>query len=78
MNCFSFILLFIYYTNAKILLEETDILDNIRTIQQDCNYKVSDELVKGLGKCSLDVEMETGTGKTYVYINTIFEFKCLI
>jgi len=61
------------FENAKILLEETDILDNIRTIQQDCNYKVSDELVKGLGKCSLDVEMETGTGKTYVYINTIFE-----
>lgn len=61
------------FENAKILLEETDILDNIRTIQQDCNYKVSDELVRGLGKCSLDVEMETGTGKTYVYINTIFE-----
>lgn len=61
------------FENAKILLEETDILDNIRTIQQDCNYKVSDELVRGLGKCSLDIEMETGTGKTYVYINTIFE-----
>lgn len=61
------------FENAKILIGETGILDNIRTIQQDCNYKVSDELVKGLGKCSLDVEMETGTGKTYVYINTIFE-----
>lgn len=24
-----------------------------------------------LGRCSLDIEMETGTGKTYVYIKTI-------
>ena len=61
------------FENAKILLDESDILDNIRNIQQDCNYKVSEELVKGLGKCSLDIEMETGTGKTYVYINSIFE-----
>ena len=61
------------FENAKILLDETDILQNIKHIQQDCNYKESEELVKGLGKCSLDIEMETGTGKTYVYINTIFE-----
>lgn len=61
------------FENVKILLDESDILDNIRSIQQDCNYKVSEELVKGLGKCSLDIEMETGTGKTYVYINSIFE-----
>ena len=44
------------FENAKILLEETDILDNIRTIQQDCNYKVSDELVKGLGKTWLTLK----------------------
>ena len=61
------------FENAKILLNETDILQNIKHIQRDCNYKESEELVKGLGKCSLDIEMETGTGKTYVYINTIFE-----
>ena len=61
------------FENAKILLDESEILQNIKHIQQDCNYKESEELVKGLGKCSLDIEMETGTGKTYVYINTIFE-----
>ena len=34
----------------------------------------SDQLVaNGLGICSLDVEMETGTGKTYVYIKTMYE-----
>lgn len=30
-------------------------------------------LPDGLGACSLDIEMETGTGKTYVYIKTMFE-----
>jgi type III restriction enzyme len=37
------------------------------------NIKLSNELVQGLGAVSLDVEMETGTGKTYVYIKTMFE-----
>ena len=61
------------FENAKILLNEQNILENIRDIQKVNNYKVSDELVKGLGNCSLDIEMETGTGKTYVYIKSIFE-----
>ena len=30
-------------------------------------------IVNNLGRCSLDVEMETGTGKTYVYIKTMYE-----
>lgn len=29
--------------------------------------------VGGMGVCHLDIEMETGTGKTYVYIKTMFE-----
>ena len=37
------------------------------------NIKQSSSLVKHLGRCNLDVDMETGTGKTYVYIKTIFE-----
>ena len=37
------------------------------------NIKLSPSLVKDLGRCSLDIEMETGTGKTYVYIKTMFE-----
>jgi type III restriction enzyme len=61
------------FENAKILLDENDILVNIRKIQEENNYKLSEELVHGLGKCSLDIEMETGTGKTYVYIKSIFE-----
>ena len=61
------------FENAKILLEDVEIFQNIKNIQQDNNYKVSENLVGGLGRCSLDVEMETGTGKTYVYIKSIFE-----
>ncbi len=61
------------FENAKILLEDAEIFDNIKTIQQESNYKESETLVSGLGRCSLDVEMETGTGRTYVYIKTIFE-----
>ena len=61
------------FENAKILLEDNELFQNIRAIQQDNNYKLSESLVSGLGRCSLDVEMETGTGKTYVYIKSIFE-----
>ena len=42
-------------------------------MQSQNNIKLSNSLVKDLGKCSLDIEMETGTGKTYVYIKTMFE-----
>jgi type III restriction enzyme len=61
------------FENAKIILDENEIFENIKDIQKDNNYKVSNELVCGLGRCSLDIEMETGTGKTYVYIKSIFE-----
>ena len=37
------------------------------------NIKNSSKIEAGLGLVSLDVEMETGTGKTYVYIKTMFE-----
>lgn len=50
-----------------------DLLRNIRKIQHDSNIAESDELVHKLGRVQLDVEMETGTGKTYVYIKTMFE-----
>ncbi len=48
-------------------------LSNIHTLQSQNNIKLSPALIKNLGRCSLDIEMETGTGKTYVYIKTMFE-----
>ena len=61
------------YKNESVLLTDEELLFNIRAIQTENNIHVSDHLVKGLGRCSLDIEMETGTGKTYVYIKTMFE-----
>lgn len=61
------------YKNGAIVLTEQDLLDNIHHIQTDNNIHLSSEVVKKLGACQLDIEMETGTGKTYVYIKTMFE-----
>ncbi len=61
------------FCNHKLELSDTDLLNNIRKIQADNNIKLSANLVKNIGRCSLDIEMETGTGKTYVYIKTMFE-----
>ncbi len=61
------------FKNTSVTLSDTELLENIRNMQARNNIKQSSSLVKHLGRCSLDVEMETGTGKTYVYIKTIFE-----
>ncbi len=61
------------YKNEAIELTDAQLLDNIRGIQNENNIKVSDKLIGDVGRCSLDIEMETGTGKTYVYIKTMFE-----
>ena len=61
------------FLNERIHLSEEDLLNNIHTIQTENNIRLSDSLIKTHGRCSLDVEMETGTGKTYVYIKTMFE-----
>lgn len=61
------------FANAKVQLTAQQLLENIRKMQARNNIKLSDKLAGSLGTCSLDVEMETGTGKTYVYIKTMFE-----
>jgi len=61
------------YKNAPVELSDEQLLANIHEIQARNNIKLSPYLVKELGRVSLDVEMETGTGKTYVYIKTMFE-----
>ncbi len=62
------------FRNADFTLSETALLDNIRAVQHGQNLPVSDALVKTkVSRVNLDIEMETGTGKTYCYIKTIFE-----
>lgn len=61
------------FKNEIISLSDNDLLTNIKKIQNQNSIKQSAELIKNLGHCSLDIEMETGTGKTYVYLKTMFE-----
>ena len=61
------------YKNEAVELTDEQLLANIRRMQTFNNIKLSPALVNDLGRCSLDIEMETGTGKTYVYIKTMFE-----
>ena len=61
------------YKNEMVNLSDEALLNNIHQLQSQNNIKLSPNLVKDLGRCSLDIEMETGTGKTYVYIKTMFE-----
>ena len=61
------------YANAVLTLDQTQLLTNLNRVQARQNLHQSSALTTALGACSLDVEMETGTGKTYVYIKTMFE-----
>ena len=61
------------FKNEELYLSDDLLLKNIHEIQNMNNIKLSSALVKDLGRCNLDIEMETGTGKTYVYIKTMFE-----
>ncbi len=62
--------------NAEIVLTGAQLLENVHTVQRSRNLPLSAKLLDSKaapGAPNLDVEMETGTGKTYVYIKTIME-----
>lgn len=62
--------------NAEIVLTSAQLLDNLHKVQRSRNLPLSTKLTDSKaapGAPNLDVEMETGTGKTYVYIKTIME-----
>ena len=61
------------YRNHRIELEPKDLLKNINSIQNLYDITPSTTLSRGVAGVNLDIEMETGTGKTYVYIKTMFE-----
>lgn len=54
----------------NLVLDDDTIVANLRRVQDRNGLDVNDELVDGL---QFDIEMETGTGKTYVYLRTAFE-----
>lgn len=55
----------------KLELDNEDLLKNIQAIQLKNGLEQSKKLSKD--NYNFTVEMETGTGKTYVYLRTIFE-----
>lgn len=58
------------YKNAEIALTPETLQANLRKIQDQLNIQPT---VLNPGLPELEVEMETGTGKTFVYIKTAFE-----
>ncbi|MEA1940602.1 MAG: DEAD/DEAH box helicase family protein, partial [Candidatus Caldatribacteriota bacterium] len=66
------------FRNSDIMLNDAQILENIQNVQKRQNLTISSSLFQdSISPINLDIEMETGTGKTYCYIKTIFEMNKL-
>ena len=66
------------FKNAEVKLSERSLLENIQAVQRHQNLPISEALVTTKASpLNLDLEMETGTGKTYCYIKTFFELNKL-
>lgn len=61
-----------FVRNAKISTGE-DFLSELRYVQNENTLPLNNELDEEGGTLNLTVDMETGTGKTYVYIRTILD-----
>lgn len=63
-----------FYINPTFALKDSHIDNNIRTLQSDLPAEYRSSIpVSERDYLNLDIKMETGTGKTYVYTKTIFE-----
>ena len=62
------------YGNKNVILAPEAICKNVRAIQTEHGLKPVDSLqtIPGVGM-AFTIEMETGTGKTYTYIKTMYE-----
>ena len=63
------------FRNQPLTLPEGQLLENIRNIQMAAQLKPSETIDSR--DLRLTIEMETGTGKTYTYIKTMFELNKL-
>lgn len=64
------------YRNSPIQIPETQVLKNVQEAQQRNDLKESQQVERPKGVklgYNLTIEMETGTGKTYTYIRTMYE-----
>jgi type III restriction enzyme len=55
----------------QLVLDEATILENLQRVQDRNGLEIAVEL--DASSLNFDIEMETGTGKTYVYLRTAFE-----
>jgi len=55
----------------NLVVERDTIIENLRVVQNRNGLELSERLADE--ELGFDIEMETGTGKTYVYLRTIFE-----
>ena len=63
------------FRNQPIRLYSTDVRKNMNAVQMAAQLKPTDSVV--LNDFRLTIEMETGTGKTYTYIKTMYELNRL-
>ena len=62
------------FKNSDVAIADSQVLKNIQEVQRRQNLPLSSALVSNkVSPINLDIEMETGTGKTYCYIKTMFE-----
>ena len=62
------------FKNSDLAIPIAQVLTNVHAIQLRQNLPLSQGLKVSAGcDINLDIEMETGTGKTYCYIKTMFE-----
>mgnify|MGYP005839650187 CR=1 FL=1 len=62
------------FKNQELAISPPQILENVQAVQRSRNLPQSPSLIPSKAcKVNLDIEMETGTGKTYCYIKTMFE-----
>jgi type III restriction enzyme len=62
------------FRNGDILLTPEALLKNVQAVQRRQNLSLSPKLEETpASRLNFDIEMETGTGKTYCYIRSAFE-----
>jgi len=62
------------FKNTDLAIPMQRVLENIQAVQRRQNLPLSSALASSkVCPINLDIEMETGTGKTYCYIKTMFE-----
>ncbi len=57
------------FSNKKLEISENEILKNVQALQNEQGLKI----ISKLDGLNFTIEMETGTGKTYVYTKTMYE-----